>query len=218
MLANILPPKVAVVELREDPPGLGHHPQETAHVARAMAARRTEFITGRHCAREAVRALGLDPVPIPKGERGAPVWPAEVVGSITHCKGYRAAAVAHRADVPTIGVDAEPDEPLPEGVLDVISLPREREMLSALSARPGVTWDRLLFSAKESVYKAWFPLTGQWLDFSEAEVTLDPAAKTFSARLLVPGPVVGGARWSTFTGRWAAYDGLLLTAVADGHG
>jgi 4'-phosphopantetheinyl transferase EntD len=48
------------------------------------------------------------------------------------------------------------------GVLDRISLPDERAMLGDLAA-PGPRWDLLLFSAKESVYKAWFPLTGRWL-------------------------------------------------------
>ncbi|MGW0495853.1 4'-phosphopantetheinyl transferase family protein [Streptomyces sp. NPDC003007] len=217
MLADILPPKAAVMELGEDPPDVRHHPEETVHVASAVPGRRAEFITGRHCARAALRALGVEPVPIPKGERGTPVWPPGVVGSITHCAGYRAAAVAHRAEVPTLGVDAEPNEPLPDGVLRTISLPSEREMLSALPAHPGTAWDRLLFSAKESVYKAWFPLTGQWLDFSEAELTIDPAALGFSARLLVPGPVVDGVRWSTLEGRFAVRDGLVVTAVAEGH-
>ncbi|MCX4791445.1 4'-phosphopantetheinyl transferase superfamily protein [Streptomyces sp. NBC_01221] len=218
MLADILPPKVAVRELGEDPPGVPHHPQETVHVASALPQRRAEFITGRHCAREALRVLGVEPVPIPKGERGAPVWPTGVTGSITHCAGYRAAAVAFRGDVPALGVDAEPNEPLPDGVLRTIGLPSEHAMLSALPAHRGIAWDRLLFSAKESVYKAWFPLTGEWLDFLEAELTIDAEALGFSARLLVPGPVVDGVRWSTLRGRFTVRDGILLTAVADGHG
>ncbi|MFJ9036789.1 4'-phosphopantetheinyl transferase [Streptomyces sp. NPDC102406] len=218
MLADILPPKVAVKELGEDPPGVPHHPHETVHVASARPERRAEFITGRHCAREALRVLGVEPVPIPKGERGAPVWPAGVVGSITHCGGYRGAAVAFRGDVPALGVDAEPNEPLPDGVLRTIGLPAEHTMLSTLPARRGIAWDRLLFSAKESVYKAWFPLTGEWLDFLEADLTIDADAFTFSARLLVPGPVVDGVRWSTLRGRFTVRDGILLTAVADGHG
>ena len=48
-----------------------------------------------------------------------------------------------------------------------------------------VHWDRVLFSAKESIYKAWFPLTGRWLGFEEASLSIDPAAGTFAARLHV---------------------------------
>ena len=82
-----------------------------------------------------------------------------------------------------------------------------------LAARAGgICWDRVLFSAKESVFKAWFPATGQWLGFPGAEVALDPAG-TFAARLLVPGPVVGGSPLTTYHGRWIVERGLILTAV-----
>ncbi|GAA2157659.1 4'-phosphopantetheinyl transferase superfamily protein [Kitasatospora kazusensis] len=185
-------------------------------VAQAVEGRRREFGTVRHCARAALGELGFAPAPLLPGERGAPRWPDGVVGSMTHCRGYRAAAVARDADVVTIGLDAEPDEPLPsEGVAELIVLPEERVMLRRLAAQqPGICWDRLLFSAKESVYKAWFPLTGCWLDFTEATIRIDPVARSFTARLLVPGPLVAGSRMAGFDGSWLARDGLLVTAVA----
>jgi 4'-phosphopantetheinyl transferase EntD len=77
-----------------------------------------------------------------------------------------------------------------------------------------VPWDRLLFCAKEAVYKAWFPLAGRWLGFEEAAITFAPDAGTFSARLLVPGPAVGGGPLDGFSGRWLARGGLLLAAIA----
>jgi 4'-phosphopantetheinyl transferase EntD len=79
---------------------------------------------------------------------------------------------------------------------------------------PTPSWDRLLFSAKESVYKAWFPLTRRWLGFDEAAVTINAANGTFSVRLLVQGPMLDGRRLTGFTGRWLARDGLILTAIA----
>ena len=88
-------------------------------------------------------------------------------------------------------------------------------MLERLAVEaPEVCWDRLLFSAKESVYKAWYPLTGRWLDFAEAEVLIDPASARFVARLLVPGPVVAGRKWQEFAGSYVVRNGLVLTAVA----
>jgi 4'-phosphopantetheinyl transferase EntD len=99
-------------------------------------------------------------------------------------------------------------------VLDVISLPSEREWLRTLNAQaPGLHWERLLFCAKESVFKTWYPLTRLELDFHEAEITFDPLTRTFSARLLVPGPVVGGRAVPEFAGRFVARDGLLVTAI-----
>lgn len=146
--------------------------------------------------------------------RGAPQWPAGVVGSITHCDGYRAAAVARDDHLRAIGIDAEPHDALPDGVLDTITRPAEREQLHRLATTaPGCHWDRLLFSAKESVYKAWFPLTGRWLDFTEADVTIDAVSGSFTAGLAVRGPCVDGAEMTGFTGRWLIRAGLVVTAV-----
>lgn len=72
----------------------------------------------------------------------------------------------------------------------------------------------MLFSAKESVYKAWFPMTGRPLGFEDAQISFDPDDGTFSARLLVPGWRLGDAELTVFQGRWAVRAGLVLTAVA----
>ena len=211
MIEEILPAAVASAETFTDLPHAALLPQEAAIVERASDKRRREFTVGRECARIALGKLGVAPAPILIGERGAPRWPEGIVGSITHCDGYRAAAVAYADDVAAIGLDAEPDDPLPRGVLDVISLPAERARLAALAGEgSAVCWDRLLFSAKESVYKAWFPLTGRWLGFEDADVTITPAG-TFTARLVAePQPP-----WTaSFAGRWLASGGLILTAIA----
>jgi 4'-phosphopantetheinyl transferase EntD len=215
VIAELLPPPVAAVEAFEDPPGATLYPEEEAAMARAVPRRRGEFAAGRACARAALARLGLPAVPILPGPRGAPQWPPGVVGTITHCDGYRAAAVAHARDVLTLGLDAEPDGPLPGGVLDAVSLAEERDRLPGLAAAaPQVPWDRLLFCAKEAVYKAWFPLAGRWLGFEEAVITFTPDAGTFTARLLAPGPAVGGRPLDGFSGRWLARGGLLLAAIA----
>ena len=214
MIEEILPARVACAEAFGDPPDTVLFPEEEALLGRAVEKRRREFTTGRDCARTALAALGVPPVPILRGERGAPQWPAGYAGSITHCAGYRAAAVASTREVLTIGLDAEPNEILPDGVLDRISLPGERARLRDLAAAaPGTCWDRLLFSAKESVYKAWFPLTGRWLGFEDADITVNLADGTFRARLRVTAPVAGDSRLAGFTGRWLARDGLIMTAV-----
>jgi 4'-phosphopantetheinyl transferase EntD len=76
-----------------------------------------------------------------------------------------------------------------------------------------VRWDRILFSAKESVYKAWFPLTGEWLGFEEAELTLDPSGKTFDVTILKAAPA--GVDLTYLRGRWTVSGGLVATAIVD---
>lgn len=210
VIGAILPSAVAAEEAFGDDVDAELFPEEAAVIANAVGKRQREFTTGRACARAALARLGLPSAPIPRGERGAPQWPAGVVGSITHCAGYRACAVAWRHEVVTIGLDAEPHGPLPPGVLTVVASAAEQARLTALAAAaPGVHWDRLLFSAKESVYKAWFPLTGRWLGFDDAAIDFDPGRGEFTARLLLDDTPVAG-----FAGRWLVRDGLLATAIA----
>jgi 4'-phosphopantetheinyl transferase EntD len=215
MIEEILPAEVVAVEARHDLVNAALLGAEEKVVGRAVEKRRREFTTGRACAHAALERLGLPPSPILSGERGEPRWPGGVVGSITHCDGYRACAVARTREISTVGIDAEVNAALPEGVQSEIALPEELSWLGELKRdSPTVHWDRLLFSAKESVYKAWFPLTERWLDFDEASILVDPSAGTFSARLLVSGPVLDGRRLTAFSGRWLVRDGLILTAIA----
>ena len=214
MIEEILPPEVATAEAFDDAAPAVLFPAEEAAIARAVPKRRSEFATGRACARAALAKLGLPPSPIVPGPRGAPQWPAGVAGSITHCAGYRASAVAYLKDVAGIGLDAEPNAPLPDGVLDRIAVAQEQAWLPELAAAaPGVSWDRLLFCAKESVYKAWFPLTRRWLGFEQAVITVDLRAGAFTAELLEPAEALDGRRVASFAGHWLARDGLVLTAI-----
>jgi 4'-phosphopantetheinyl transferase EntD len=219
VLARLLPPAAVAVEAFGDRPGAQLFPAEEAAVAAAVAKRRREFATGRACAREALARLGVPAAAIVPGPGREPGWPDGVVGSITHCDGYRACAVARRADLAAIGVDAEPDGPLPGGVLERVASAAEQAHLAGLAAAApgGPSFGRLLFSAKESVYKAWYPLTGRWLGFADAAITIsagDGAAGTFAAEFTVPGPVLDGRALPGFGGRWLAAGGLVVTAIA----
>ncbi|MFJ9617619.1 4'-phosphopantetheinyl transferase family protein [Streptomyces noursei] len=215
MIEKLLPPPIATAESFHDDPVSEMYPEEFALVAESVPHRQREFGTVRNCARRALGTFGVAPGPILPGPGRAPIWPEGIVGAMTHCTGYRCAAVARATDIRSLGVDAEPhariDDP---GVLELVSLPEERTQIAQLSRhQPEICWDRLLFSAKESVYKAWYPLTGRWLGFEDAHLTLDPTNASFTARLLVPGPVVDGRSLGEFNGRWLIGAGLVVTAV-----
>jgi 4'-phosphopantetheinyl transferase EntD len=222
LISGLLPEGVRCAEAATEPvPKIGDppptpaeallFPEEAEHAARFAPVRRAEFAAVRACARAALGELGFPPAPILPGPRREPTWPDGVRGSMTHCEGYCAAAVALAEDVLSLGIDAEVNRPLPDVVTDYVTSEAERDMLAGLarSAPVALPWETLLFSAKESVYKTWFPLTRRWLGFEEAEVELDPAG-TFTARLLVPAAPLP----ELLHGRWAAADGLLATAIA----
>jgi 4'-phosphopantetheinyl transferase EntD len=215
VIEEILPSGVVAVEAREDEPTAKLFPEEELAVGRAVEKRRREFTTARACARSALERLGFAVVAIPTGTRGEPIWPAGVVGSITHCDRYRACAVARAAELASIGIDAEPNAALPRGLLGDIARPEELPRLGRLAQeRPDVHWDRLLFSAKESVYKAWFPLAKRWLGFDDATIAFDPVAGTFTARLLVSSPQLDDGPLRGFRGRWLVRDGIIATGIA----
>ncbi len=214
MIEEILPSGVVAVEARDDETTAKLFPEEELAVGRAIEKRRREFTTARMCARTALEQLGFPAVPIPTGARGEPVWPMGAVGSITHCDRYRACAVALANEVVSLGIDAEPNAPLPEGLLADIARPEELPRLGRLGQElPEVHWDRLLFSAKESVYKAWFPLARRWSGFEDAVVEVEPTAGTFTARLLVSGPRLADGPLRTLSGKWTVCEGTILTAV-----
>jgi 4'-phosphopantetheinyl transferase EntD len=214
MISTLVPDAVSCTEAFDDREPAPLHPQEAALVVRAVPSRRSEFATARQCARRALTRLGVPPGPLLQDHRGAPLWPQGVVGSITHCDGYRAAVVARAADVASLGIDAEPARPLPSGLLEAVARPEERAMVRSLIARrPQVRWERLLFSAKEAVYKATYPHLGLALEFTDAVVRFTEHGR-FEARLVVgrdgtpEGDPVGA-----FHGRWYAGAGLVATAV-----
>ncbi|AXE24210.1 4'-phosphopantetheinyl transferase [Streptomyces globosus] len=215
MIERILPRSVVGVDVFGDHPHASLHPLEALVVRHAVGSRRREFATGRWCARQALARLHVPEAPLLSGPHHAPLWPEGVVGSITHCAGYRAAAVARSTDVCMLSVDAEPHAPLPPGVLESIALSEELAMARELGiASPGIHWDRLLFSLKETVYKAWYPATRRRLEFEDARITIDLSAGSFWAQVLVPSPLRRSGRpLDRLSGRWLVSGGLLVSAL-----
>ncbi len=182
-------------------------PEERASIGEVVPGRWWDWVTGRRCARLALVDLGIDPAPVLVGDKREPLWPAAVVGAITHTDGYAAAAVARSLEVASVGLDAEPDAPLPDGVLRRIARPEEQAWLQRADGIGVDHPDRLLFSIKESVYKAWFPVAGRWLGFEDATIEIDAATASFEARILIDGPL------QVLSGRYAGDDGIVVTAV-----
>lgn len=121
MIRELLPPDTEEAEAYGDPPQARLHPAEEPPVAHAVESRRREFTTVRHCARTALARFGFAGPPLLPGRRGAPRWSDGIIGSMTHCAGYRAAAVARASAA--LGIDVEPDLPSLAGMLETVSLP-----------------------------------------------------------------------------------------------
>lgn len=207
---ELLPGEFAVADtlLADEPPPL--LPTERQFVATAAPARQREFAWSRACARRALRSMDHPGGPIMRGPHRQPIWPKGYIGSISHCRDYAVAAVTRDTRYVSVGVDVELTAArLTSGVVSVFATAEEIEWLAA---EPKVT-ALLVFSAKESFYKALFPLTGRWLEFRDVTVSLVPGTNRFDVT------VVGAARsglpvtLSRVSGRYLTGLNRILTAV-----
>lgn len=195
-----------VVWSRQETPGPGSpdiYPEEANAVERAVPSRRHEFARGRGAARAALSALGLTPCPIPVGPDREPLWPDGVVGSITHCDGLVATVVARESRLAAVGIDAEPAVALPGETRSLVLRPPERS--------PDPVVETIVFSAKESIYKALFPLVAIWIGFQEVQVSVDSEAGAFTASSSSPDDRVR-ALVPSLTGRFLRTPDFVVTA------
>jgi 4'-phosphopantetheinyl transferase EntD len=180
---------------------------EQEAVEGAAQTRIEQFTAGRVCSRIALGRLGVAATtPVLRGEDRAPIWPPGFVGTITHTDTWCAAAVARVEDFRSIGIDLEPATPLKESLWRRVCTPKEREWLHELPA-PGLT-GKILFSAKESVYKCQYPITTNFLGFHAVEVEIGEGSfrAVFQQQSgeFHPGDVMSG--------RYLVEEGLVATA------
>lgn len=184
---------------------------ELTHIVGAGARRRAEFSRARSCAHRALAQLGEQPVAIPRGPQREPIWPVGAVGSITHCAEYCCAAVARSNEWAAIGIDAEVLKELETGVQENIMTAAERRQLQTLDR--SIAWSCVLFSAKEAVFKAWYPRTRRWLNFRDVQLRFDTAHTRFEANLLIEEPCFNGGLLPLVSGRYCIDERRVFTAV-----
>jgi 4'-phosphopantetheinyl transferase EntD len=148
-------------------------PEEAHAFANSVVKRRRAGGAARIVARDLLAQLGCSYLTaLPKSTSGAPIWPQGIVGSLAHDSRFAIAAVGRRHDVAALGIDIEPAEELPFE-LDLIATPGERLRIS-----PYRHIGRLLFTAKEAVYKAVHPLDNIFLEHHDVEIDFDARKAT----------------------------------------
>ncbi len=140
--------------------------EEAASMSPVTAVRRASG-AARIVARRLLARLGHAGFALRKSASGEPIWPAGIAGSLAHDDRVAVAAVGMQRDVGAVGIDVEPAVPLPPDMLTLIATPRERDKIADDPLR-----GKLLFAAKEAVYKAVYPLDRVFLEFHDIEVDL----------------------------------------------
>jgi 4'-phosphopantetheinyl transferase EntD len=185
--------------------------EEAPYVERAVEKRRAEFAKGRECARRALSRLGLEAtMALHVGPSREPLWPERVVGSITHTQGHCAAAVGWAQGYLGIGIDVELELPLPDELIARVCSSIERQRLDSLGELPPGVAARLIFSAKEAVYKCQFPSTQAFLGFMDVALRVDPAGSFEVEVLTTRVPSLGSRR---MFGRWRRAHGFLFATA-----
>lgn len=142
-------------------------PEEEIALAASVVGVRRASGAARIVARQLLTKVGIVECALPKAEDGAPVWPSEIVGSMSHNSRVAVAAIAMSRDFGGLGIDIEPAEPLPADLLELVATPQERMQIGA-----DPFLGRLLFVAKEAIYKAVYPLERTFLDHHDVVVSL----------------------------------------------
>lgn len=188
---SLLPDMVLVAEMDPHDADVGSLPdEERLLVAAAVPKRQREFAAGRILARQ----LGL-PGPLRVGTAREPLWPAGIVGSITHCDDLAAVAITRCPGL--LGIDVEAARSLPDGVRAMVLTDAERQF--------GPIEATVAFSAKEAVYKAIHPRVRRFVDFLEVVIELDGQG-VFQASV----PFLAER---CLVGRYSCDGGLVATAV-----
>lgn len=185
-------------------------PREAAATTRMREKRLREYATGRALAREGLaRFFGVRDFDLLNAEDRSPIWPERVAGSLSHCDTRAWIALVERS-WGTVGIDGEHRAELKRDLWRHTMLPEEIEALDALDDSIRGRHALALFSAKEALYKAQYPRSGQFMGFHALHVALDEDRLICTFQQDV-GPFERGF---VARGRWRVTDeGELLTAV-----
>jgi len=180
----------------------------------SSSKRKTEFSQGRSSAHQALAKFKLESEPILRNaETREPCWPDRIRGSITHSGEYVAAAVGLADDVSGIGIDLESlSRAVDFNISRHVCVEKELEWLKTLSPTKANQGLRIIFSAKESIFKCLFPISKTYLYFKDATVEIDEdsAEFTFTLSRECSGITEAGFQHS---GKFSIINKMLLTAI-----
>lgn len=184
---------------------------EVLAIEQVSPARAREFGAGRAAAHAAMELLGHVPRPVLQGEDRAPVWPVGLKGSITHTDRDCLAVVTDAPEIAALGLDLEPMSPLEPSLWPVVCTMVEMQWLAGLGPSQRGHFAKLIFCAKEAVYKAQYQISRTMLDFQALELSFDLSTSRFSARFRVDAP--GFKAGAVIPGRFAILTNCVFSVV-----
>jgi 4'-phosphopantetheinyl transferase EntD len=184
----------------------------------ASAKRASEFATGRLCARQVLAELGVYGFPVRRNVDRSPRWPGGIVGSITHTVGFCGAVAVEQRRFAGLGVDAEVTSRVTPELWCKILTAAENAALEARAPEDRDWRAAAIFSAKESFFKAQWPLTSRWIGFEEVEIELYPDVGDEHHGTFLVRPHSTACRgifpFDAYAGRFRLDGNLVVTGIA----
>lgn len=209
-LGKLFPPGVVAVELLSEAPRTVLTESELRSISRCAEKRILDFTRGRACAHRALAELGMRDFSVLSGEKREPLWPAGVVGSITHTVGFAAAVVARQTEVSAVGIDCEEIESVSADLWERICTAGEQARLGELPEAQARLHGALIFAAKEAFYKCQFPLSREWVGFEDVAIEAAEGVLRFIPQDRLP---VADEWVAALTGRYEFRDRWVVTGV-----
>ena len=209
-LASLFPAAVVVAELTTEASTDVLTESELKSISHCAKKRIQDFTRGRACAHEALRQLGFTNFSVLSGEKREPLWPAEIVGSITHTTGFAAAVAARQSQIQSLGIDCEVVESVGRDLWERICTPAEQARLALLPEAEAQKQAALIFAAKEAFYKCQFPLSRQWVGFEDVSIVVEAE----SWRVVAENPLPVATPWiEKLVGRYEFRERWVIAGI-----
>ncbi|MGR3317684.1 MAG: 4'-phosphopantetheinyl transferase family protein [Candidatus Anammoxibacter sp.] len=214
ILSLLFPEFVITEEAKLEAPLGTIYQEEEIFIQNAVQKRKLDFTVGRLCARKALAKLGIDKFPIKMAKDRSPVWPAEIVGSISHTKGFCGVAVALKKNAESVGLDVECLDRLSDKCWYLICTDSEISWIKSLPENRQQDIATLIFSAKECFYKCQYIINKCWVGFHDAEISVNPdlTEGEFEIRLLKD-ISNGFSKKTSFKGKYIFKDEFVFSGM-----
>lgn len=189
-------------------------PEEKKYLKNVSSeVRKLTYTLGRGCAHCILEKYGYNNFPILKDISGAPVFPETLTGSISHTNNWAVAAMAKNDIVKGIGIDIEDlSRKVNPGIKRIIATPDEKKTIEDLPKNQQDKCIKIIFSAKESIYKCVYSISGVPLKFQDLSIKFIDKPGMFSWYLSVECKNLQPESFQ-YIGKFVIKDDLVMTSV-----
>lgn len=184
------------------------------NIGKSTIKRKAEFLAGRFCAEKALNMINIRQYTVHSDKNRCPLWPEGIKGSITHNNNFAMAAITTKPSVLGIGIDIERIISSSEmnEIKDEVLFDDEFKVLELATYTPEILFS-LIFSIKESFFKAVYPSTGVFFGFNAVRVTsFDFKVNQFEL-VVCKDLSVSIRNGKSYRGRFDIFSDIVLTMV-----